>query len=206
MVFSTFVIFTTILVAFPGTASLRFDLRTFPSKAVFQDAMDDEDISVHLDEPKEAVVAHCLLRVEGMTCQSCVHTIEQTLGTKPGVQTVQIHLEEKEAKVVYDSSTTNPDEICSAIEEMGFDAAVKEEKTVLLHVAGMTCNSCVENIQNVVSQKAGVERVQVDLKQNEAFIAYQPSTNTQTIIDYINEMGFEASLKETPRSQGQKGK
>nr|CAD7432511.1 unnamed protein product [Timema monikensis] len=171
---------------------------------VTRDAMDDEDISVHLDEPKEAVMAHCLLRVEGMTCQSCVRTIEQTLGTKPGVQTVQIHLEEKEAKVVYDSSTTNPDDICSAIEEMGFDAAVKEEKTVLLHVAGMTCNSCAENIQTVVSQKAGIERVQVDLKQNEAYIAYQSSTNTQTIIDYINEMGFEASLKETPRSQGQK--
>nr|CAD7403380.1 unnamed protein product [Timema cristinae] len=169
-----------------------------------RDAMVDEDISVHLDEPKEAVMAHCLLRVEGMTCQSCVRTIEQTLGTKPGVQTVQIHLEEKEAKVVYDSSTTNPDDICSAIEEMGFDAAVKEEKTVLLHVAGMTCNSCAENIQTVVSQKAGIERVQVDLKQNEAYIAYQSSTNTQTIIDYINEMGFEASLKETPRSQGQK--
>ena len=64
------------------------------------------------------------IRVEGMTCQSCVRLIEGNVSGKPGVLSISVSLEDKEATVAYDSSVTCAQVIREHIDDMGFEAAL----------------------------------------------------------------------------------
>lgn len=47
---------------------------------------------------------------------------------------------------------------------MGFDATLpEEEKGVTLNVEGMTCQSCVRNIEGNISQKDGIVNIKVGI-------------------------------------------
>lgn len=59
----------------------------------------------------------------------------------------------------------------------------------------MTCNSCVNNIEEVVGVKPGVITIKVSLNEKRADINYDPTkTNPDILRDHIDDMGFEASL------------
>ena len=49
----------------------------------------------------------------GMTCQSCVRNITANMLEKPGVESVDVSLEEERATVSYDPSVTDPSLIAS---------------------------------------------------------------------------------------------
>lgn len=123
------------------------------------------------------------IRVEGMTCQSCVQSIKERVCQLPGVMTVQISLSDKEAVVTFNPGQLGPEELRAHIEDMGFDAilishsisplafhrkieedSVAGEVGVTLGIDGMRCGSCVNNIQEHVSGLMGVCSVSVSLE------------------------------------------
>lgn len=57
------------------------------------------------------------------------------LSEKPGIKDVNVSLEDKEAKISYNSGDVTADQIAAYIEDMGFTAYVKEvdNKAVRLH-------------------------------------------------------------------------
>ena len=154
-----------------------------------------------------------VIQVEGMTCQSCVKNIEGTISTKPGVQSISVSLEHKEATIHYDPAETNPGILRDQIDDMGFEASLSpllqfdplvakppKAETCLIGIEGMTCMSCVNNIQDVVGEKAGVIAIRVSLERKEGEIRYDPSlTNPQTLRDHIDDMGFEASVPDAEK-------
>lgn len=89
----------------------------------------------------------------GMTCQSCVNNIQGLIGQKPGVFNITVNLPDKSALVTYNPATTNPQEICDWIDDMGFEASLPlldhkgEPDECLVHIDGMTCQSCVQTIE-----------------------------------------------------------
>lgn len=116
---------------------------------------------------------------------------------------LQVSLEEKVGYVYYNPSITNPQVLCLAIEDMGFDAFLPSDTiTCKVHVEGMTCNSCVKNIESVISEKSGVESVKVDLKKKEALITFSSSVLTASkVAEYICDMGFDAYVKKEDGNQ-----
>ena len=62
-----------------------------------------------------------LLKVEGMTCQHCVETITEALGTIVGTNKVAVDLDKKEVQIDYNEKNTNLNEISDKIIEMGFE-------------------------------------------------------------------------------------
>ncbi|XP_055853820.1 copper-transporting ATPase 1 isoform X3 [Episyrphus balteatus] len=68
------------------------------------------------------------IRVIGMTCNSCVRNIEGNIGTRPGIISIKVSLDEKRATVEYDSTILKPPEIADMIDDMGFEASVEEEE------------------------------------------------------------------------------
>nr|XP_031827137.1 copper-transporting ATPase 1 isoform X3 [Nomia melanderi] len=74
----------------------------------------------------EPSVSACSIHVDGMTCMSCVKTITGVLSEKPGISEVNVSLEDKEAKVVYNGNDLTAEQIAESIEDMGFNAFVKE--------------------------------------------------------------------------------
>ena len=63
------------------------------------------------------------LRVQGMTCHGCAHSVETTVSRIPGVASACVDLEAETAIIQYDDSRTNPDQMMAAVEQIGYHAA-----------------------------------------------------------------------------------
>jgi len=63
------------------------------------------------------------LQVQGMSCGSCVNSIEGSVGELTGVSSVKVDLGEGKVDVAFDSSAISLDDIKDTIEEHGYDVA-----------------------------------------------------------------------------------
>ncbi|KAI8886312.1 heavy metal translocatin [Backusella circina FSU 941] len=148
--------------------------------------------------PKEDIVKDktLQLRVGGMTCASCVTSVENILLAQKGILTVQVALLAERATVQYDPQCIQPDAIATLIEDAGFEAEPiipKEVDTLQLQVYGMTCASCVVSIEHGLSKSTGITNVSVNLMTETAYIKYDASlTHPRAIVDEIGSLGFDA--------------
>lgn len=183
------------------------------------------------------------IHIEGMTCNSCVQSIEGMISQKKGVRSARVSLGNHQGTFEYDPIVTTPEELRAAIEDMGFDAflpetnslvpslvknsspsapslrssslspilsAVKEKDVDIdadhstnaiskcfIHVGGMTCASCVANIERNLKNEQGIHSVLVALMASKAEVRYNPSiTDPQNIAECIKELGFAATVME----------
>lgn len=161
------------------------------------------------------------LRVEGMTCQSCVRTVTACLTQQPGVLSAQVDLEKGSATVEVEPSVASATALAAAVDDAGFTASVASDddatavtpavitnvtttgdaaepapmSSVDVHIEGMTCQSCVRNIEGLVSVRPGVSRVKVVLEEKMGHIWYNPAlTNPYELRDAISDAGFDAWL------------
>ncbi|CAL1267350.1 unnamed protein product [Larinioides sclopetarius] len=150
----------------------------------------------------EPVIQRMSAAVKGMTCISCVRKIESNVLGCTGVSSVKVSLDNRIAKVVYDSKQINFDDICKIITHLGFSAepisvTVLNEAFVKISVEGMTCNSCVRSIEDLVGSKPGVNKISVSLSDEIASIWYNPCiTTSEKLKDIIYDMGFGTSILE----------
>lgn len=63
------------------------------------------------------------LKVQGMSCNHCVNSIEESVGNLTGVSAVKVNLSSGEVSVEFDSGITTLDQIKETIEEQGYDIA-----------------------------------------------------------------------------------
>ena len=61
-----------------------------------------------------------ILKVEGMSCNHCVNSIEKSVGELTGVATVKVDLGNNEVAVQFDNITTLA-KIKETIEDQGYD-------------------------------------------------------------------------------------
>lgn len=142
----------------------------------------------------------CILNVQGMTCASCVNTIETQLSKQPGILSVLVSLIGQRAEVEYTSSITNPQSIADFIYDMGFDVDILEEtkggeETLHLLISGMTCASCVNTIEKLALDQPGVLSASVALATQQGVFKYDSNQiGARKIKDVIEDAGFECSL------------
>ncbi|KAJ2843942.1 Cu(2+)-transporting P-type ATPase, partial [Coemansia erecta] len=145
--------------------------------------------------------------VQGMTCQSCVRSIETVLQDVEGIQSVSVSLDENSATVVYDAQTVGAQEITAAIEGCGFDAqtvANSLQKQATLAVHGMTCQSCVKSVKAALGGVAGIEAADVSLEDSAATVTWSPHTvggGVAAIVKIIEEAGFDARAPEAESAE-----
>jgi copper chaperone CopZ len=65
------------------------------------------------------------LRIEGMSCEHCVQTLQRELLGTDGVEAVTISLKDKAAMVQYNAAVIQPATLVTAVEEAGYQASVK---------------------------------------------------------------------------------
>jgi copper chaperone CopZ len=63
------------------------------------------------------------IKIEGMTCQGCVRSIEKKLSAVRGVGSAHVNLGAGKAVVEYDDSLADPSKLMSAVDEIGFHAS-----------------------------------------------------------------------------------
>jgi copper chaperone CopZ len=60
--------------------------------------------------------------VEGMACVACAARVKKTLKAVAGVEDVEVHLGERNARVRFDSRRITADRLVAAIKELGYSA------------------------------------------------------------------------------------
>lgn len=71
--------------------------------------------------------------IVGMTCNSCVQSIEGRISQATGVRSIAVSLKEEKGTITFDPSLTQPEQLRAAIEDMGFEASLEgrhQEKTL----------------------------------------------------------------------------
>ncbi|XP_053328970.1 copper-transporting ATPase 1 [Spea bombifrons] len=182
---------------------------------------------------RELATKVTVINIEGMTCNSCVQSIEGLISQKPGVKSIQVSLDNHNGTVEYDPAITSPETIKESIEDMGFDASLpgtisllgssprpdlkslhpndisSKEKPILskqenrttnkcfIQVTGMTCASCVANIERNLRREDGIYSVLVALMAGKAEVRYNPVIiQPSGIAELIQELGFGATVLE----------
>uniref|UniRef100_A0A9J8AYJ9 P-type Cu(+) transporter n=1 Tax=Cyprinus carpio carpio TaxID=630221 RepID=A0A9J8AYJ9_CYPCA len=188
----------------------------------------------------QPLVSVAEIHIEGMTCGSCVQSIEGLISQKKGVRSAKVSLASHQGTFEFDPLVMTSEELRAAIEDMGFDltrngesnylvksrsppapsvrssslspvcSAVKENEAesdaeastntiskCFIQIGGMTCASCVANIERNLKNEHGVHSVLVALMAGKAEVRYSPSIiDPQRIAEFIQELGFTASVME----------
>lgn len=150
------------------------------------------------------------LEIKGMTCHSCVNNIQDVIGGKAGISKIQVNLSEENGFVTFDPSIWTGERVAEAVDDMGFECRVltdppdkmpKKEKPkteirrAIVSIDGMTCHACVNNIQDTVGAKAGIQKIVVSLDEKQGTIDYDPEVWTgDSVAETIDDMGFECKL------------
>uniref|UniRef100_A0A8B9Q545 P-type Cu(+) transporter n=1 Tax=Apteryx owenii TaxID=8824 RepID=A0A8B9Q545_APTOW len=189
---------------------------------------------VALRDASQPLTQVVVINIEGMTCNSCVQSIEGVISQKAGVKSIHVSLPNHNGTIEYDPLQTCPEDLRSSIEDMGFDASLSELPVVItrpspevqleshkteppskvspLHVAkhetktiskcyvqvtGMTCASCVANIERNLRREDGIHSILVALMAGKAEVRYNPAiTHPSAIAELIRELGFGATVME----------
>jgi Cu+-exporting ATPase len=161
--------------------------------------------TVTRSSPHTAAIA-----IEGMTCGSCVRSIEDKIGAMPGVETIEVSLDNKRGVVGFAPAITSAQAVAEAIYDMGFDAevvsqgpAAQSASTAVIAIEGMTCGSCVKSIEERIGTLAGVERIAVSLDKKEGVVVLSPggATSATQVAEAIYDMGFDAKVKTPAQPQ-----
>ncbi|NWV92176.1 ATP7B ATPase, partial [Machaerirhynchus nigripectus] len=151
-----------------------------------------------------------VVNIVGMTCQSCVQSIEGRISKVKGILRIKVSLEQNNAVIKYLQSEISPEQICQEILDMGFDANIAEEKlttatvnlprlkeaVVKLRVEGMTCQSCVTSIEGKIRKLHGIAKIKVSLDNQEAIIVYHPYIiQPDDLKRHISDLGYDCTIK-----------
>uniref|UniRef100_A0A4W2GVP5 Copper-transporting ATPase 1 n=1 Tax=Bos indicus x Bos taurus TaxID=30522 RepID=A0A4W2GVP5_BOBOX len=178
-----------------------------------------------------------VINIDGMTCNSCVQSIEGVISKKAGVKSIQVSLANGKGTVEYDPLLTSPETLREAIENMGFDASLSDTNEPLvviaqpssemplltstnelhtkmmtpihdkeepktsskcyIQVTGMTCASCVANIERNLRREEGIYSILVALMAGKAEVRYNPALIQPPVIaELIRELGFGSTVIE----------
>ncbi len=70
-----------------------------------------------------------------------------------------------------------------------------KQEDVTIKISGMSCNHCVQRIENALQQSRGVNTARVDLSAEKAYIEYDPSEiNEENLLQVIKDSGYEGTL------------
>ncbi|KAJ2833311.1 Cu(2+)-transporting P-type ATPase, partial [Coemansia sp. 'formosensis'] len=143
--------------------------------------------------------------VRGMTCSSCVASIERGLGRRAGIVDVSVSLLAQRATVRFEGVAAA--EVAQWISELGFSAAVVEAgraSKLVLNVYGMTCASCVAAIERAVAREPGVASVAVSLALETASIEYRSAeVGVRRLVAVVEGAGFDVLVADATRSNTQ---
>eukprot|EP00842_Homolaphlyctis_polyrhiza_P006437 jgi/Hompol1/6795/HPOL_005087-RA len=165
--------------------------------------------------PAAIPVSKSTLALSGMTCSSCVSSIEHLLKNATGIvpSSVTVTLLPQRVVAVHNSAILNAQQISTIIQDAGFDVLSVETSVQqsadgrhpvqilpnlarsILIVEGMTCSACVASVEAALSRQQGVHSANINLITKQAIVEHDTSkVGIRDLIDFVNDIGFTASL------------
>jgi Cu+-exporting ATPase len=136
-----------------------------------------------------------ILPIEGMTCASCVSTVEGALSGVEGVSNVSVNLATEKASVTFKNGPVDPAKLVNAVDATGYRIATKE---VQLPVSGLSEDSKALAAEEVLQDVPGVLQVSAAADTEKVSITYIPGLATfRDFKRAMDKRGFEVQALET---------
>jgi Au+-exporting ATPase len=121
-----------------------------------------------------------------MTCASCVGRVEAALKAVPGVEQASVNLATERADVTLAAPVAR-DILADAVRDVGYDVPAT---SVELSISGMTCASCVGQVEKALKGVPGVTDAVVNLATERARVT--GSVDVTTLVEAVAGTGYEA--------------
>ncbi|RMF82174.1 MAG: copper-translocating P-type ATPase [Chloroflexi bacterium] len=128
------------------------------------------------------------LPVTGMTCAACVRNVERAINKADGIEEATVNLATERAHIAFDTERTDIEAVIERIEKAGYGVATG---TIELPITGMTCASCVRNVERAINKQPGILDVAVNLATEKAVVTYIPgAVRRSDIIAAVEKAGY----------------
>ncbi len=125
--------------------------------------------------------------ITGMTCASCTRTVERVLKKTDGVGDANVNLATERAVVEFEGQL-NVNLLIDRIQNAGYGVATAQLE---LPITGMTCASCVRNVERALGKVEGVLSANVNLATERATVTFLPNLARRTdFIKAIEKSGY----------------
>ncbi len=149
--------------------------------------MSAPEASVHVDVP-----------VSGLTCPTCVQSLEAGLHAVPGVTRATVNLATARAFVEYDPGRTGLAAVHEAMKAAGYRTGTA---TARFAIKGIMCGSCVTKIERALGATPGVLEASVRVATEEAVVEYLPSvTDLAAVKAAVSSAGYSVADAPPPAS------
>ncbi|MDR7125170.1 heavy metal translocating P-type ATPase [Pseudotabrizicola sp. 4114] len=126
------------------------------------------------------------LRLEGMSCASCVGRAERVLKALPGVTEVSVNLSTETAEMQLAAPATLP-QVADALTAAGYPPRVTE---ITLAVEGMTCAACTGRVERVLRAQPGVIGASANLALRQAQVQLTGDGDAQALAAAVTRAGY----------------
>lgn len=140
--------------------------------------------------------------VKGMTCQSCVNSIETKLSGYSSMQSVKVDLAKEQVEVLYRTDDISKEEIINLIEDVGFDVESNNQtlendfSTSYINIEGMTNQSEAYSLRSTLEKTNGIITTFTSFEDKSAVVKhYIKEISVHEILTLITESGFKSSIR-----------
>jgi Cu+-exporting ATPase len=136
--------------------------------------------------------------VIGMTCATCAGNIEKGLNKVEGVNVASVNLSSEKVLIDFDEHLTSDAKLAQEVKSIGYELLIQNKISgSKFQVSGMSCTTCVNNIEKAVSEINGVEEVVVNFASETLFVKYDTNlVNSELIKKVVKDSGYIADLLE----------
>ncbi|MEJ5084103.1 heavy metal translocating P-type ATPase [Brucella pseudogrignonensis] len=149
-----------------------------------------------MNKPVKSENTSFAIPVEGMSCASCVSSVEKAVAKVPGVDKVSVNLATERADVTFKAAPDMP-AVIDAIRKAGYDVP---SGSADLAIEGMSCASCVSKVEKALNAVPGVTRASVNLATERAHVELAGQVPLGDLINAVETAGYEARSLEEARS------
>ena len=138
------------------------------------------------------------LAVSGLTCPTCVQSLESALRAVPGVARATVNLATGRAFVEYDPGKTGLAVVHEAMKTAGYRVGTA---TARFAIEGIMCASCVTKIERALTATPGVLTAGVRVGTEEAVVEYLPAlTDLAAVKAAVSSAGYRVAAAPPPMS------
>lgn len=162
------------------------------------------------------------LPVHGMRCQKCVAKVRGVLEQIEGVESIEVHLEQKRADFVLLDSGVSIAQIAQTLRAAGFEIPEGDDSEASpspeasdpspvsasqitqysLSVGGMTCANCALTIEKAVMRLKGVESARVNFAAEKLSVSFDASqVEIPAIMRAVTDAGYTTLEKDAQASR-----
>lgn len=142
--------------------------------------------------PNHSDLLQIELPIAGLTCSSCVMTIERGLQSVPGVTEANINFSQGKAHVTYDPEQVEVGNLVDAVKKSGYRVGAAEMR--VRFTPSLHCASCVDQIEEALSHVPGVLSATVNPGTDTVLITYVPNqVDFATVQATVESTGYQAA-------------